>query len=702
MIQSVKVKNLSLSRDNVRKCKRAVSVEAMAASIAAQGLLQNLIVTPLKKAGTYTVKAGGVRLRALQLLIEQGTLPTDHEVPVLVLAEEGDSVEASLAENFNRTPMNPADECEAFKHFIDKGSSAEDVAKRFGVTTRFVEQRVRLAELAPAIFEALAAGEISLGVAQAYAVTADTDRQARVFEQMKNVYYGSQPDNIKRAILNGTVKANDAKARFVGRDAYVAAGGRIEGDLFTVEAGDENWTDVDLLEELAAKKLEAAAAELAQEQGLAFVTPIAATNVPYDMERQLHEFHATARPLTDEEQARVDDLSAENEDLAEQLEGSLSEGTPEAEAANDRLEEIERELDDIDAARKAIDPAVRAQLGTFVYIGGDGQARVHARMFSEKPVVDPNAPIGKPNGAAGNTADGGDEVDHGPKLSATLVDELATQRRQILVAHVASDPAVALDLTIFLMAQDVVFANNYIRDHSTLKASAAQMPIFAFRDEASMASQTIEDQRQHLDTSWAGHTTMSERFDAFRALDEQARGAWVAFSIAQTLEPTLNIAEGGRSNGFHDHLGRILDIQVANWWRPTAENFFGRVKKDVMLDALQEIGGPILRGRYKDAKKSELASTCASLCNGQGIVEAEIREKATAWLPDAMRFDAVEKPERIRASSTFVTDEGDGDPEQDGDDDRDAQDDRDDQDLVGDDEGEQSIDDHQEGYSQAA
>ena len=697
MIQSVKVKNLSLSKDNVRKRNREAGLDELAASIAAQGLLQNLIVTPLKKAGTFTVKAGGRRLRAIQHLIEQGKLPADHEVPVLVLTDGAASVGASLTENRQRAAMNPADECLGFKILTDQfNMTVEEVAIQQAVTVRFVEQRLRLADLAPAVFEALGAGEISLGVAQAYAVTADTDRQARVFEQMKHAYYGNQPDNIRRAILNGTVKANDAKARFVGREAYVAAGGRIEGDLFTVEAGDENWTDVDLLEELAAKKLEAAAAELAQEQGLAFVTPIAATNVPYDMERQLHEFHATGRPLTDKEQARVDDLSVENDDLVEQLEGSLSEGTPEAEAANDRLDEIERELEEIDATRKAIDPVVKAQLGTFVYIGGDGQARLHARLFSEKPVVDPNAQVGKPNGTAGNTGNGGDDVNLGSKLSATLVDELATQRRQILVAHLASDPAVALDLAIFLMAQDVVFANSYIRDHSTLKASAAQMPIFAFRDEASMASQTIEDQRQHLDTSWAGHTTMSERFDAFRALDEQARGAWVAFSIAQTLEPTLNIADGGRSNGFHDHLGRILDIQVANWWRPTAENFFGRVKKDIMLDALQDIGGPILRGRYKDAKKSELATTCASLCNGQGIVEAEIREKATAWLPDAMRFDAVEKPEHIRAHSTFVAEEGDEDPEQGGDDDQD------DQEGAGDNDGDQPIDDDHEDYSQAA
>ncbi|WCT75775.1 ParB/RepB/Spo0J family partition protein (plasmid) [Sphingomonas naphthae] len=678
MIQSVKVKNLSLSKDNVRKSNRDLDIESFAATIAAHGLLQNLVVTPLKKSGHFTVKAGGRRLRALQHLIATGVLPADHEVPALVLADDADSTEASLAENFGRLPMNPADEATAFNHFIDKGASAEDVAKRFGVTTRFVEQRVRLAELAPSIFQALAAGEISLGVAQAYAVTGDTDRQARVFDQMKSAYYGNQPDNIRRAILNGTVKANDAKARFVGRDAYLAGGGRIEGDLFATE-GDENWIDVELLEDLAAQKLEAAAAELAESQGLAFVTPVAATHVPYDTERQLHEYHAVARPLTEEEQVRVEALAVENDALLEQLETELSDGTEEAETANARLEEIERELDELDAARKVVDPEVRAQLGTFVYIGGDGAVRVHTRMFSEKPVVDPNAPV-----VIGPIGGGADEVvEQGVKLSATLVDELATQRRQILVAHLASDPALALDLTIFLMAQDAIFANNYVRNHSTLKASPSQFPIFAFRDEGSLASQTIAEQRQALDTNWAGYDTMSARFDAFRALDDEARGAWVAFVIAQTLEPTLNAGDGGRLNGFHDHLGRILDIEVAQWWRPTAANFFGRVKKDVMLDALEDIGGPILRGRYKDAKKGDLAATCASLCNGQGIVEAEIREKASAWLPDAMRFEAIEKPERYPTRSTFL--EGEEDDVEGVDEDLDGEDNRSIVDITGDD-----------------
>ncbi|WP_010188937.1 ParB/RepB/Spo0J family partition protein [Sphingomonas sp. PAMC 26605] len=674
MIQSVKVKNLTLSKDNVRKRSREVGLEDFAESIAKNGLLQNLVVTPLKKAGTFTVKAGGRRLRAIQLLIERGTLPADHEVPVLVLAnDDAASVGASLAENRQRVPMNPADDCEAFKTLITQfGMTVEQVAIQQVVSVRFVEQRLALANLAPPIFEALGAGDITLAVAQAYAITADTDRQARVFAQMQNAYYGNQPDNIRRAILNGSVKANDAKARFVGREAYVAAGGRIEGDLFATE-NDENWIDVDLIETLAASKLEAAAAELALAEGLAFVTPIAATHVPYDLERQLHEYHAPARALTDDEIARVETLSAENDALIDQLEQELPDGSTEAEAANARIEAIERELETIEDARHEIDPALKAQIGTFVYIGGDGEPRVHTRLFSEKPVVDPNAPPKESGGVAGD-GDAGDG-EQGPKLSATLIDELATQRRQILVAHVASDPGLALDLTIFLMAQNVVFEQANIPNHSTLKSGAAGFPIFAFRDEGSMASQTIDDQRQKLDTSWAGLPTMTARFDAFRALDDEARGAWVAFSIARTLEPTLNVAEGYRSNGFHDHLGRLLDIQVENWWRPTAENFFGRVKKTVMLDALEEIGGPILRGRYKDAKKGDLAGTCASLCNGQGIVEAEIREKATAWLPEAMRFDGIEKAARTPLHSSFTDDETGTDPDEDEDTDLDTGDD---------------------------
>jgi ParB family chromosome partitioning protein len=85
-------------------------------------------------------------------------------------------------------------------------------------------------------------------------------------------------------------------------------------------------------------------------QGLTFVTPIAATYVPYDLERQLHEFHAPARPLIEEETARVQELSSENDALIAQLKQELSEGSAEAETAEARIEAIERELETIEDA----------------------------------------------------------------------------------------------------------------------------------------------------------------------------------------------------------------------------------------------------------------------------------------------------------------------------------------------------------------
>ncbi|MCZ2975124.1 hypothetical protein NYY80_18980, partial [Acinetobacter baumannii] len=64
-------------------------------------------------------------------------------------------------------------------------------------------------------------------------------------------------DQIRRAIANDTMKATDPIAILVGDDAYVAAGGRIERDLFS-EDGDR-WTDPELAQTLAASLMEAEA-----------------------------------------------------------------------------------------------------------------------------------------------------------------------------------------------------------------------------------------------------------------------------------------------------------------------------------------------------------------------------------------------------------------------------------------------------------
>jgi ParB family chromosome partitioning protein len=155
---------------------------------------------------------------------------------------------------------------------VDGGADAEAVARRFGATVRHVQGRLRLADLAEPIFAALAAGEITLDVAQAYGSTGDRERQAAAWERLSTSWQADNPQAIRRAIAEESLSADHPIARFLGEAEYVACGGRIERDLFAAE-GEGRWLDGDLAMDLAAKKLahEAEVAELGSK--LAWVKP---------------------------------------------------------------------------------------------------------------------------------------------------------------------------------------------------------------------------------------------------------------------------------------------------------------------------------------------------------------------------------------------------------------------------------------------
>ncbi|MDB5671490.1 MAG: chromosome partitioning protein ParB, partial [Alphaproteobacteria bacterium] len=146
MIRNIPLSKLKLSDRNVRRaCDPDADLE-LKADIESHGLLQNLVVTPSRKPrGFFSVEAGGRRLKALQALVEEGRVGPAHEVCCLVIDRRSDAQELSLAENFQRLAMNPADECLAFRQLIEQGADVEGIARRFGLTPRFVEGRLRLA-----------------------------------------------------------------------------------------------------------------------------------------------------------------------------------------------------------------------------------------------------------------------------------------------------------------------------------------------------------------------------------------------------------------------------------------------------------------------------------------------------------------------------------------------------------------------------
>src|SRR3546814_430728 len=239
----------------------------MAADLEARGVLQNLLVTPVKKPrGTFEVFDGGRRLRGLLLLAERGVIDAEnYDVPVKVLVgDEATLSETSTAANFHQLKMTPAEECRAFQYFIGLNNDIDGVAKRFGLTRRFVEGRLRLATLAEPIFEALSEGTITLDVAKAYASTENQEKQLLVWNSYGTGY--ANADTIRRVIANETMKSTDPVAILVGEDRYAEAGGKIDRDLFS-DSGDK-WVNPEIAQRLAADIMEAEAKRVGEELGL--------------------------------------------------------------------------------------------------------------------------------------------------------------------------------------------------------------------------------------------------------------------------------------------------------------------------------------------------------------------------------------------------------------------------------------------------
>ena len=111
--------------------------------------------------------------------------------------------------------------------------------------------------------------------------------------------------------------------------------------------------------------------------------------------------------------------------------------------------------------------------------------------------------------------------------------------------------------------------------------------------------------------------------------------------IALCLKPQLAIEDG--ADPVIEAAGRRLAIRFADFWRPTAANYWGRVKKAHGLAIGREILGDRWTRDHAGDKKPELAaafeiafdSAKSTACIG---LDRAAREAAAAWLPPGMAY----------------------------------------------------------------
>lgn len=150
----------------------------LADSIAAQGVVQPVVVRPASQAGHYELIAGERRWRAAQLA---GLA----EIPAVIREVDDQSAMAmGLIENIQRDDLNPLEEAQALHRLLEEFElTHQQIAQAVGKSRTTVTNLMRLLELNPDVKQHVEKGELEMGHARAL-LALDGDLQSQAAAQV--------------------------------------------------------------------------------------------------------------------------------------------------------------------------------------------------------------------------------------------------------------------------------------------------------------------------------------------------------------------------------------------------------------------------------------------------------------------------------------------------------------------------------------
>jgi ParB family transcriptional regulator, chromosome partitioning protein len=160
-VRDVPIADVFPDPDQPRRNFDEDSLDELAASIAARGILQPIVVRPTGGGG-FRIVAGERRWRAAQ----RAHL---HQVPVIVKDyDDNTTLEVALLENIQRADLNAIEEGMAYARLITHFNHTQEALGRIVHKSRsHVANLIRLLDLPESVRGALAAGQLSMGHARA-------------------------------------------------------------------------------------------------------------------------------------------------------------------------------------------------------------------------------------------------------------------------------------------------------------------------------------------------------------------------------------------------------------------------------------------------------------------------------------------------------------------------------------------------------
>jgi len=609
LLRQIPLNKLSPSSLNVRKTDRKADIDALAASILAHGLLQNLNVVT-KDGEKFEVVAGGRRLAALKALAKTGAIPRDYPVSCKEVAD-AQAREASLAENIQRVDMDAMDEVDAYAQLVDEGATAEDVARRFGVTLRHVQQRLALAKLSSKIKAAWKRGEVTLDAARAFCLVDDHAQQEAVFRSLsKPIAHAS---TVRARLMGDRMRARDRLASFVGLEAYEVAGGAIVRDLFDEDA--VYIGDPALMTQLAEAKLETHRGSFI-DAGWGWVElnlaggSVTGTRIQPDW-----------RDPTPEEEVELARLRADLDALDEAIDADSIEEDPRW----DRRDDLAGQIETIRQTARVWDPALMSLAGVVLSVSHDGDLNAVCgvvRPGDEKTVRE----IRKSRQQSDVIRDDGpknvnaDEAASESGLPKTVIRDLSAIRTRALRMAIGRDSRVGLAVAVAALAS-----------HAFLRSGLSGVAIIANPAH-------VED----LDAFATQRSEVEQRLP----VDEIELVTWCLDQTSETLLSVLAVLVAGAVDLTHER-GAVLDrsrqrladtlacavnLDITQVWTSDLD-YWARLPKSELLAAMRD--APHMMDLSPQARETALKAH-AKLKKDDLAVKTARAFEGTGYLPDLL------------------------------------------------------------------
>ncbi len=624
----IPLSQLRPSSRNVRDSGGA-SIPELASSISRVGLLQNLTVTASSDGEHYEVVAGKRRLAALKLLAKQRKLDKAHEVPCL-LVPDASARTVSLTENVQREAMHPGEQFEAFAALVAEGRPIEDIAADFGVTPLVVQRRLKLANVSPRLLADYRADAVTLDQLMALAITDDHAAQEAAFYDSPQ--WQRSPQALREHLTEREIDATrDALARFVGIDAYEAAGGGVRRDLFSDDARGVFLSDAALLDNLARDKL-STTADSVRAEGWAWVEA-----APRITSAELHGFQRARRDRrtpNKTEAKRIARLQARQQAIEDRLNADEADDITEEEASAlyEESDKLGAELDAIEQSLLVFAHDTLAMAGAIVTVDHAGEITIHRGLLREAEAKALRAQERQDSQAGGG--EGEAQQSTTPNISEKLARRLSAHRTAALQAEVARHPQVALVAVAHRLALRVVvggYDSGGSSSPQSINIGASPqdgLDTYAPDIAQSPAAVSMREARQE----WAERLPANPDalFAELLTLPQEELLSLLAVCVATTVgavtprEDTLPAVT----------LAQAVGLDMHPWWTPTAEGYFAHVSKAKAIEAVQ-VFAPEHAARLSKLKKNDLAN------------EAERLAVGTGWLPAMLRAVESEAQEEV-------------------------------------------------------